>query len=95
MYCHDIEREICNDDFRLQFCLLVATTALVRLCQLKPRGLLAGRSLAQYFYIDFAQNVRIQILKGDVNKDAALLIPGDLHQHNPEVNVNLFLETVL
>ena len=72
--------------------------ALVKLCQFKPCEDLASHSCVQYFcdlFIDFTQNCRIQILKGDIKKDATSLIPVDLHQRNPEVNLALFLETVL
>lgn len=72
--------------------------ALVKLCQFKPCEDLAGHALVQYFcdlFLDFMQNYRIQILKGDINKSATSLIPVDLHQCNPEVNLALFLETIL
>lgn len=94
MYCH----EICNEDFRLQFYLLIATVALVKLCQFKLCEDLASHSLGQHFcdlFIDFTQNYRIQILKGGINKDVTSLIPVDLHQCNPKVNLVLFLETIL
>lgn len=72
--------------------------ALVKFCQFKPCEDLAGHALVRYFcdlFIDFMQNYRIQILKGDIKKSATSLIPVDLHQCNPEVNLALFLETIL